>query len=177
MSVVGHCVMGRNNKYRAVESRREARELKASQRVRGSLCMWGLVGAVGLVAAGCPSATTSPPVTSAQTAAVPAPITPPSAPETRPETAPPPPSSAPPTASAGKDPAAPKPSGSSATAAAPPGVSHDLAGREKCLTCHKVGPNVGKRGGTDVPASHAAYKDTGCLGCHRALVAAKKDGG
>jgi len=138
--------------------------------------MWGLVGAAGLAAAGCPSAGTSPPVTSAQTAAVPAP----SAAEIRPTTPALATASAsvpPPALAAPKDAAAPKASSSSATAGSPPGISHELTGRETCLTCHKVGPNVGKRGGTDMPASHGAYKDTGCLGCHRPLVVTKKDGG
>jgi hypothetical protein len=160
----------------AINKHKEVIELKDKNPLHGSLGISVLIGAMGLVTAGCPSAATSPPVTTAEAAAVPAPSTPASVQPVatvQPALS----TSAPAPATTSKDAAAPKASSSAATVGAPPGTPHEIAGREKCLSCHKVGPNVGKRGGTDMPASHAAHKDTGCVGCHKAMIAPKKDGG
>jgi hypothetical protein len=43
----------------------------------------------------------------------------------------------------------------------PPLPPHDLAGKENCTMCHKVG---GEMGG--MPASHEGYTKENCLLCH-----------
>ncbi|MGE5617815.1 MAG: cytochrome c3 family protein [Sphingomonadaceae bacterium] len=48
-----------------------------------------------------------------------------------------------------------------------PKTTHEIQGRENCLTCHPVGG-----GAKPSPASHAAYDNTTCLGCHPAASAA-----
>jgi cytochrome c551/c552 len=47
--------------------------------------------------------------------------------------------------------------------AKPPAMTHDVAGKEKCLTCHAVGimPAV-----KDVPASHKDRGEQTCAWCH-----------
>lgn len=44
-----------------------------------------------------------------------------------------------------------------------PKTTHDVQGRENCLTCHPVGGGV-----KPSPANHASYSNTMCLGCHPA---------
>ena len=48
-------------------------------------------------------------------------------------------------------------------AAKPPVPPHDLAGKENCTMCHKVG---GEMGG--MPANHEGYTAANCLLCHSA---------
>jgi len=45
----------------------------------------------------------------------------------------------------------------------PPVVPHDLAGRDDCLMCHRVGAMEPV---TDVPPSHADRTSITCLWCH-----------
>lgn len=42
-----------------------------------------------------------------------------------------------------------------------PKTTHELQGRENCLTCHPVGGGV-----KPSPANHASYSNATCLGCH-----------
>ena len=49
-----------------------------------------------------------------------------------------------------------------------PKTTHDVQGRENCLTCHPVGSG----GVKPSPSSHASYTNATCLGCHPAGVAA-----
>ncbi len=44
-----------------------------------------------------------------------------------------------------------------------PKTTHDVTGRENCLTCHPVGGGV-----KPSPANHAGYGNAMCLGCHPA---------
>ena len=48
-----------------------------------------------------------------------------------------------------------------------PKTTHDVQGREDCLSCHPVGGGV-----KPSPASHASYSNSMCLGCHPAGAAA-----
>lgn len=45
-------------------------------------------------------------------------------------------------------------------ATSPPPITHDIAGREQCLTCH------GTRGVQSVPDSHTGFTNATCTGCH-----------
>jgi predicted CXXCH cytochrome family protein len=49
---------------------------------------------------------------------------------------------------------------SSQAADGPPQITHSVAGREACLSCH--GPQTPK----PVPATHASFNEATCLGCH-----------
>ncbi len=48
-------------------------------------------------------------------------------------------------------------------AAKPPAMTHDPAGKEKCLTCHAVGVMDAVK---DVPATHKDRGEDTCLWCH-----------
>jgi cytochrome c553 len=50
-------------------------------------------------------------------------------------------------------------------AAAPPAIPHELAGREDCLTCHKVGT----AGAPQVPDNHAGLPSSICQTCHTSV--------
>lgn len=45
----------------------------------------------------------------------------------------------------------------------PPVVSHDLAGREQCMMCHKAGVMEAV---PDAPASHKEFQNESCMVCH-----------
>jgi nitrate/TMAO reductase-like tetraheme cytochrome c subunit len=50
-----------------------------------------------------------------------------------------------------------------AQAAKPPVMAHEVAGREKCLTCHAAGAAKDAKA---VPATHKDRGDETCLWCH-----------
>jgi cytochrome c551/c552 len=50
-----------------------------------------------------------------------------------------------------------------AQAAKPPLMAHEVAGKEKCLTCHAVGAAENAK---DVPATHKDRGEETCLWCH-----------
>ena len=45
-----------------------------------------------------------------------------------------------------------------------PAIAHDLAGREKCLMCHRQGVMEAV---PDIPADHAPRAETTCGMCHK----------
>ena len=69
----------------------------------------------------------------------------------------------------GSAPAATTPSAPGASAAAPatqggPAIPHDLAGKDDCQSCHKLGG--GKPMG--LPEDHKGRENSACQGCHKA---------
>jgi hypothetical protein len=61
-------------------------------------------------------------------------------------------------------PATPEASSAAAPAAAPKAIPHDLAGKDDCQSCHKLGggPPMG------MPDNHKGRENSACQSCHKA---------